>query len=389
MGLFGFKKTEPVQVVETGGYQSFSTPFLKVPQGNLSLPFVSDKYQSMGYIPFGVDNLYPQYLNQMYYVSPLHSAICTFKINSATGGGYELLADGLTAKEQVDLYAFERRFKFKKHQKAVALDIVVHGRVYFLLKLKNGNVIDVTRIGAEKVRLDKSKSTYSINDDWEYSQNIKFVKPYTRECKDGEYLYVWERNALGQDYYPLEPYTSALNWIYLDGEMSYLHKSNIQNSVFPSFVMMFPKKPQSPEEMELVKQTINKMKGAENAGKAAAFFANNKDQLPELVTVPTNSNDQLFIQTDGRIDEKICQAHQIDPLIMGIRVSGKLGSGMELEQSYQTFEKNSIIPLRNDIEEVFNDLLDIAGIKAQYVCQEYRIIGNQIVETTQTKREEA
>ena len=171
--------------------------------------------------------------------------------------------------------------------------------------------------------------------------------------------------------------------------MSYLHKSNIQNSVFPSFAMMFPKKPQSPEEMELVKQTINKMKGAENAGKAVAFFANNKDQLPELVTVPTNSNDQLFIQTDGRIDEKICQAHQIDPLIMGIRVSGKLGSGMELEQSYQTFEKNSIIPLRNDIEEIFNDLLDIAGIKAQYVCQEYRIIGDQIVETTQTKREEA
>jgi len=151
---------------------------------------------------------------------------------------------------------------------------------------------------------------------------------------------------------------------------------------------MFPKKPQGKEEMELIKSTVEKMKGAENAGKAVAFFANNKEQLPELVTVPTNSNDQLFIQTDGRIDEKICQAWNIDPLIMGIRVSGKLGSGMELEQSYQTFEKNTIIPLRKELEEIFNDILTIGGTDAQFVCVEYRIIGDSIVETTQTKREE-
>jgi hypothetical protein len=73
---------------------------------------------------------------------------------------------------------------------------------------------------------------------------------------------------------------------------------------------------------------------------------------------------------------------------MGIRVSGKLGSGMELQQSYQTFEKNVIIPLREELEYIFNDLLEISGAKSQFVCVEYRIIGESIVETTQTKRDE-
>jgi hypothetical protein len=388
MGLFNLRKSEPVQVVEVGGYQSFSTPFLKVPTSNLSLPFVDDRFQARGYVPFGEDNLYPQYLNQMYYTSPLHSAIVNYKVNAVCGGGYELLVDGLTAMDKVDSYAAEKRIGIRRNMKPVLLDLIVHGRVYFIIHLKNGKAIKFKRLGAEKVRISKCKTMYLVNDNWLYLTKIDKYEPYHPECKDGVYIYACENQSLGQDIYSLPSYTSALNWVFLDGEMSYLHKSNIQNSVFPSFAMMFPKKPQGREEMELIKETVNKLKGAENAGKAVAFFANNQEQLPKIEAIPTNNNDQLFIQTDGRIDEKICQAHEIDPLIMGIRVSGKLGSGMELQQSYQTFEKNVIIPLREELEYIFNDLLEISGAKSQFVCVEYRIIGESIVETTQTKRDE-
>jgi hypothetical protein len=388
MGLFNLRKSEPVQVVEVGGYQSFSTPFLKVPASNLSLPFVDDRFQARGYVPFGEDNLYPQYLNQMYYTSPLHSAIVNYKVNAVCGGGYELLVDGLTAMDKVDSYAAEKRIGIRRNMKPVLLDLIVHGRVYFIIHLKNGKAIKFKRLGAEKVRISKCKTMYLVNDNWLYLTKIDKYEPYHPECKDGVYIYACENQSLGQDIYSLPSYTSALNWVFLDGEMSYLHKSNIQNSVFPSFAMMFPKKPQGREEMELIKETVNKLKGAENAGKAVAFFANNQEQLPKIEAIPTNNNDQLFIQTDGRIDEKICQAHEIDPLIMGIRVSGKLGSGMELQQSYQTFEKNVIIPLREELEYIFNDLLEISGAKSQFVCVEYRIIGESIVETTQTKRDE-
>ena len=388
MGLFNLRKSEPVQVVEVGGYQSFSTPFLKVPTTNLSLPFVDDRFQARGYVPFGEDNLYPQYLNQMYYTSPLHSAIVNYKVNAVCGGGYELLVDGLTPMDKVDSYAAEKKIGIRRNMKPVLLDLIVHGRVYFIIHVKNGKAIKFKRLGAEKVRISKCKTMYLVNDNWLYLTKIDKYEPYHPECKDGVYIYACENQSLGQDIYSLPSYTSALNWVFLDGEMSYLHKSNIQNSVFPSFAMMFPKKPQGREEMELIKETVNKLKGAENAGKAVAFFANNQEQLPKIEAIPTNNNDQLFIQTDGRIDEKICQAHEIDPLIMGIRVSGKLGSGMELQQSYQTFEKNVIIPLREELEYIFNDLLEISGAKSQFVCVEYRIIGESIVETTQTKRDE-
>ena len=47
---------------------AFSTPFMKVGSSNLSLPVVDRYYTQNGVVRFGEDNLYPQLLNQMYYM---------------------------------------------------------------------------------------------------------------------------------------------------------------------------------------------------------------------------------------------------------------------------------------------------------------------------------
>jgi hypothetical protein len=123
-----------------------------------------------------------------------------------------------------------------------------------------------------------------------------------------------------------------------------------------------------------------KLKGAENAGKAAAFFANRPEDLPSFEVIPTNSNDGLFQNTTESIENKICQAHTIDPILMGIRVSGKLGSGSDIKQAYTIFEKNTIMPLRDEVEYIFNSLFDLVGFDAKLNINEFQIIGDTIVE---------
>lgn len=384
MKIFGFKigKKESVQVVEGNNYQSFSTPFLKVKEGNLSLPYVNARQQVNGRIRFGSDDLYPQLLNQMYYTSPLHGAIVDYKTNAAVGGGFELtISKDATAMEKVDVYTFDKRLNLKKMIPIVTKDVIIHNRVYFYLCFNQiGDVIKIKHIGAEKVRRDKYGENYFICDDWSSQIDIKEIKPYKWGTNQRECLYVWESHSVGQDVYPLPQYSSAMNWAFLDGEMSYLQKSNIINSIFPSFAMMFPKKPQSEEEKVAIKNTIDKAKGAQNGGKAIAFFANNAESLPKIESIPTNSNDNLFQNTTESIDSKICQAHIIDPILMGIRVSGKLGSGSDIKQAYIIFEKNTIIPLRGIVEEIFNDLMSICQVKATLTINNFQIVNETIVE---------
>ena len=70
----------------------------------------------------------------------------------------------------------------------------------------------------------------------------------------------------------------------------------------------------------------------------------------------------------------------IDPMLMGIRVSGKLGSGTDIQQSYTIFEKNVVMPLRDEIEDIINLIMDISGIKGDFSLNNYQIINNEIKE---------
>ena len=373
-----FKKVKH-EVVE--GYQSFSTPFLKVGGANLTLPYVNGRHQITGWIPFGQDNLFPELLNQIYYSSPLHGSIVGYKVNAAVGGGFNIVADRLTLEDKLELYTLEKKINIKKIVPAVTQQLILHNRVYFKLcfddKMKLTKVINLS---PEKLRVNQDKKRYYICDDWASRIGVQEIRRYSPTSKDPEQLFVYEVESIGQDYYSLPSYTSALNFAFLSGELSYFAKSNIQNSVFPSFAMMFPKRPQSEEEKNMIRTTIDRLKGAANAGKAVAFFANSQDQLPKIESLPTNGNDSLFQEASQLNTEQICFSHTIDPILMGIRTTGSLGSGSDIKQAYIIFEKNVVMPLREMVADIFNELLFIAKIDADFTINNYQIINEAIVE---------
>ena len=379
MALKDFFKTVKHEIVE--GYQSFSTPFLKVGGANLTLPYVNGRNQTNGYIPFGQDNLFPELLNQIFYSSPLHGSIVGYKVNAAVGGGFNIVADRLTPQDKLELYTLERKLNIKKVVPAVTQQLILHNRVYFKLcfddKMKLTKIVNLS---PEKLRVNLDRKRYFICDDWSSRIGVQEIRRYTPTSRDYEQLFVYEVECIGQDFYPLPQYTSALNFAFLSGELSYFAKSNIQNSVFPSFAMMFPKRPQSEEEKNMIRNTIDRLKGAANAGKAVAFFANSQDQLPKIESLPTNGNDSLFQEASQLNTEQICFSHTIDPILMGIRTTGSLGNGSDIKQAYIIFEKNVVMPLREMVADIFNELLFIAKIDADFTINNYQIINEAIVE---------
>lgn len=384
MKLFGFNITRN-NSVESETFQAFSTPFQKVGDGNLSLPKIDGMYREAGsYVPFGEGNTYPQLLDQLYYTSPLHGAIIDFKTNAVLGGGFELDMERLSTKSKVDAIAFTKKLKLDKSIKLLCKELQIHNRVYFLgKKLENGKCTITSRVQPAKIRKNKAGDIFFWCDDWTRLMNIKALKPYKYAEKGEEFIWAYEVPSVGQDIYSLPTYSASANWMFLDGQMSYLQKSNIVNSIFPNFAIMFPSKPQGQEEMDMIKKAIDGLKGAENGGKSAAFFANRNEDLPRFEVIPSNTNDGLFQNTTESIENKICQAHTIDPILMGIRVSGKLGSGTDIKQAYTIFEKNVVMPLREEVEYIYNSLFELVDMDVQLKINEFQIIGDQIVDKTE------
>jgi hypothetical protein len=359
--------------------QAYSTPFMKIGKGDLALPYITNYNYSVGYVHFGADNLYPQILNQLYYYSPIHNACIDFICNAVLGGGVTLEGDG-SVKTQVEHKAFMSRHNINKLARKVVGDFKRHDRVHVLLSFSgSGKFLKMKLIDPSYIRY-RFDGNFDYSSDWSTRANYRTIEAYHPAKKCEEMLYTYGEPGAGQDFYPIPAYTTALNWIYLDGEQSLLHKSNIQNSIFPSLAIRRPKRFGSKKEVTDFIDGLQGNKGAENGGNVMVLTGDGFDNTPELVQVSANQNDNLFLQTSKEIKDNICFAHKINPSIMGVKVQGSLGNAQELEMSYSIFEKNVVKPMREEVEQILNELLRIAELDGKIKINGYKIIGEEIVE---------
>lgn len=386
MGFFSFNKPKHVEqsiapLEQKNDYQSFSTPFRKIGKGNLGSPYVNPYYTVAGIVQFGSDNLYPQLLDQMYYTSAIHGACIDFITNTTIGGGFDYNIPILTGKEKVDIFTFERLNKIKKLIKSITRDKIIHKRVCVLVyKDDKGNFKRFKRFNPATIRNNRELDKFIYCNDWNNRTGMKEYKRYNSESKEQESLYIYQEETVGQDVYPFPTYISVMNDIYLDGEIAFLQKSNIQNSIWPSLAVRVPHTFKSQDEVDAFKKGLGDKTGAEEAGRIMVVVGNGMDDTPEIVPISSNANDKLFNDTIDGIMNKVCIAHNINPSIMGIKVAGSLGNAQELQMSYSIFEKNVIMPLRDEISEIMDELFDIAGIKNTIHIRDFRIIDSQVAE---------
>jgi hypothetical protein len=170
--------------------------------------------------------------------------------------------------------------------------------------------------------------------------------------------------------------------VFLDGEQSLLHKSNIQNSIFPSLIIRRQKRFGSKKEAEDFKDGIAGSQGSSNAGKVMVLTGDGMENTPEAQPISANNNDKLFESTAKEIKDNICFAHKINPSIMGVKVAGSLGNAQELEMSYAIFEKNVILPERDLMESMWSEIMQICDIKGKIQFNGFKLLGEEIVEDT-------
>lgn len=359
-------------------YQAYGSPLVKIGGSDITKPYINSSGTSdVNYVPFGWDNLYPQLIDQMYYQSPLHSSIIDFQVQSAVGGGYDIIRPTTkTAEDKVTELAFYKQVKIKKLLKGIAFDLKMHKRVHFKITKHKGKIIKIERIQPSKVRYNKDMTKYWISDDWMSNRDIKTYDEYDPEYTEKKvsqiHTYVDLESSPGQDVYPLDKTISIFNWCYLDGQSANLQKDNIQKSIFGNLVIRKPTMFDSVEEFDEFKKNIETKEG--DVVPVLVLTADGKENLPEVEAFPANQNDKAFEGMDKRIDDKICQGHSINPAIVGIERPGALGQGSDIKESYPIWLASVLKPFKEQIEEVIDELLYIKNIVGNFKLEEYKMI---------------
>lgn len=319
------------------------------------------------WVNYGDDNLYPQYLVDLYHASPTHNALCTTIAMMIFGEGFEpadLNAKLLAA--QWDLDSELRKCAIDlKIQNGFALEVN--------WSLDRTTIANISHLPFENVRsgfCDENEVVdwYYYSRDWMDKRQeptpIARFNPETKNEYPTQILYM-KPFSVGSYYYPKPDYIGAINYIELEKEISVFHINNIKNGLSPSFAIHFKNGIPSDEERRMIRRDIeNQAAGAQNAGKFWMTFSDEPDRAPTIEPFALSDADKQYQFLSEETTAKIMIGHRVtNPQMFGVMVAGRLGgSGSELVESAAIFDEQVIQPYRMLLEETTKSLLNASGV---------------------------
>ena len=349
-----------------------------------NIPHITEK-DNKDWIEFGADNLYPQYLIELFTGSGINGAIVK-GVSSMIAGDQQDTCQGLDVvdKDELEGDAKEQYLKFSKLLKNgsrntiknLCFDLKLFGTCYVNViwnKTKTA-IAEIKHIPSQYIRSGKADSYGNVNEfyysyDW---SNIRKHKPRLIKAFDpddrietSQLLQIKEYNPQSF-YYGIPDYVGGTDYIQLDMSIAELHLANIDNNFMPSCMVNFANGIPTEEERREVERKLNaKFSGSGNSGKLIITFNDGKETAPEVVPLNTGDNDDKYQFLSTEVSRKVLTAHRItSPLLFGVKgdSSGFGNNADELRDSYSLFNNTVIKVFQSTVLEGLDRIFRINGI---------------------------
>jgi hypothetical protein len=323
----------------------------------------AEKVDRKGWVNYGDQNDFPQYLRDLAHESPVHGSLVVAIGDMIAGKGIQ------SEQYQAELDAL----KIDTLTYACAHDLKLFGGFYIEVIWSNDRTV-ISKLNAipfEECRIavnqdDDSEIGIFHSYDWSNTRKKRntpeFIPKYNYLTREAEPRQIyWCFTYTGSDVYPRPDYWSAINYIELDKQISIFHINQISNGLFPSTIINFYNGQATPEQkQQMMMDWENKMSGARNAGKVVMFFNERDQPKTEITPFPVNDADKQYQLMNDTATQKIITAHRVTtPLLFGIRDTGSgFGSNKdEMATGLEIFNNQVIEPYQAKINYSLEELL--------------------------------
>jgi hypothetical protein len=344
-----------------------------------------EKETPKGFVTFGEANLFPNYLIDLYYSSPVHSAL-TMSIAFMIAGK-EFKSSNLAAQREID------RLKLNAIRRPITLDAKMHGGYYLeiIWSVDRSTIAKINHLPYENVRLAVANDEDVIpgvyySKDWNDTRKKKNIpafipmyNPTSKAEEPSQVLFVGIMTP-GSAYYPKPDYYSAINYIEITRDISEFYRAFLSNGMAPSYFLHMNNGIPDPEEQMAIRRNWETMVGAKKAGKVVFTFNESADRAPRLDLVPMSDADKQWQELSVQSRENILAAHRVtSPLLFGIRDAGGLGSNAdEMKQAYRIFNKNIIEPYQQIVTESIEEVFKAMGILADVYIESNDLFSDEM-----------
>jgi len=326
-----------------------------------------------GWIKYGDDNLFPQYLIDLYHSSATHNALCTSIAYMIFGDGVQ--ADELDARLKLEEWGLDDEIRKAcldlKIQGGFALEIAYNLGRTSIKKVKH---CPFERIRSAEVNHDEKVEFYYYSEDWSDPHcepvKVRCFNPEDKKEYPHQILYV-KPFSPGSYYYPKPDYVGSINYIELDKEIGTYHINNIKNGLAPSFTIHFKNGVPSQEERHQIRTDIERqLGGATNAGKFIVTYSDQPDRKPDFEPFPLSDADKQYQFLSTEVSDKIMVGHRVvSSAMFGVKTAGQLGNTQELEIASELFDKQVVKPYQRILTSAIESVLEAADTPANVTVE--------------------
>ena len=329
-------------------------------------PAISENARS-GWVEYGEDNNYFQYLIDRYNGSPTNNAVVSGVIDMIFGKGIDATDSGDNPEGYLQLRKLIKDSELKK----VINDYYLLGNGAFqvIYNRDKSKIVEVYHMPVECLRAEKCNEegeveAYYYAYDWSEVRSKKGVERIPAFGYGGgedkvEILYFRPYRS-GSYYYSPVDYQGALPYAELEGEVANYHINNIKNGLAPSMIVNFNNGVPPEEERDIIESQIKqKWGGSSNAGKFILAFNDDANSAASIEPVQLSDAHNQYEFLSRECQQKVLVGHRItSPMLFGVKDQTGLGNNAdEIKTAFQLFDNSVIQPKQEQVIAAIDQIL--------------------------------
>jgi hypothetical protein len=329
-------------------------------------PAISENSR-LGWVEYGDDNNYFQYLIDRYNGSPTNNAVISGIIDQIFGQGLDALDSGKNTEGYLQCRSLIKDEELKK----VINDYYLLGNGAFqvIYNQDKSKIAEVYHMPVECLRAEKCNEEGEIEGyyyayDWSEVKSKKGADRipafgYGSAADKIEILYFRPYRS-GSYYYSPVDYQGALPYAELEGEVANYHINNIKNGLAPSMIVNMNNGVPPEEERDIIESQIrHKWGGTSNAGRFILSFNESADSAATIEPVQLSDAHNQYEFLSREAQQKVLVGHRItSPMLFGVKDQTGLGNNAdEIKTAFQLFDNTVIKPKQDQVIAALDQIL--------------------------------
>ena len=305
--------------------------------------FVEKLVDGKGWMAYGADNKFPDYLWQLYTDAPTQQAIIDAKTDFTMGTGFNCGSDVVNLKGET----------LDEVMRKVAFDFHLFGgfAIQVIYNLEGG-VAEIYWADFSKLRTNAEATYIYWADRWNsYEVDAIKYEAFNPDAENKTTQILYYRGASCRSVYPVPSYISALDAVETEIKIQHYHLNNISNGFAANtFINMNGGVPEEEERKKWEDLIKKKFAGEDNAGKFLICWNDSKEAAVTVEKLDDDNFDTKFTQLRKDTQESIFVAHRVTSGTLLGRFPTNTGfTKNEYKEAFQVFNITVIAPYQKQL----------------------------------------